>query len=81
LNKSTKGDNPNSPEGVVGDPKATLFSVGCGTKEERKNALEVKGDGSVIISGKDGSAVNMSNLANNMVTADEEDITIKGDTS
>lgn len=80
LNKSTKGDNPNSPEGVVGDPKATLFSVGYGTKGERKNALEVKGDGSLIISGKDGSAVNMSNLANNMATADEEDITIEGDT-
>lgn len=80
LNKSTKGDNPNSPEGVVGDPKATLFSVGCGTKEQRKNALEVKGDGSVIISGKDGSDVNIADLANNMVTADEEDITIKGDT-
>ena len=63
LNKSTKGDNPNSPEGVVGDPKATLFSVGCGTKEERKNALEVKGDGSVIISGKDGSDVNIADLA------------------
>lgn len=60
LNKSTKGDNPNSPEGVVGDPKATLFSVGCGTKEERKNALEVKGDGSVIISGKDGSNANIN---------------------
>ena len=60
LNKSTKGDNPNSPEGVVGDSKATLFSVGCGTKEERKNALEVKGDGSVIISGKDGSDVNIN---------------------
>lgn len=63
LNKSTKGDNPNSPEGVVGDPKATLFSVGCGTKENRKNALEVKGDGSVIISGKDGSDVNIADLA------------------
>lgn len=60
LNKSTKGDNPNSPEGIVGDPKATLFSVGCGTKEERKNALEVKGDGSVIISGKDCSDVNIN---------------------
>lgn len=60
LNKSTKGDNPNSPEGVIGDPKATLFSVGCGTKEERKNALEVKGDGSVIISGKDGSDTNIN---------------------
>ena len=67
LNKSTKGDNPNSPEGVVGDPKATLFSVGCGTKEERKNALEVKGDGSVIISGKDGSAVN---VVESMLTKD-----------
>lgn len=63
LNKSTKGDNPNSSEGVVGDPKATLFSVGCGTKGERKNALEVKGDGSVIISGKDGSDVNIADLA------------------
>ena len=60
MNKSTKGDNPNSPEGVVGDPKATLFSVGCGTKGERKNALEVKGDGSVIISGKDGSNANIN---------------------
>lgn len=60
LNKSTKGDNPNSPEGIVGDPKATLFSVGCGTKEDRKNALEVKGDGSVIISGKDGSDTNIN---------------------
>ena len=66
LNKSTKGDNPNIPEGVVGDPKATLFSVGCGTKEERKNALEVKGDGSVIISGKDGSDVNIADLAEKM---------------
>lgn len=63
LNKSTKGDNPNSPEGVVGDSKATLFSVECGTKGERKNALEVKGDGSVIISGKDGSDVNIADLA------------------
>ena len=63
LNKSTKGGNPNSPEGVVGDPKATLFSVGCGTKGERKNALEVKGDGSVIISKKDGSNVNIADLA------------------
>lgn len=63
LNKSTKGDNPNGPEGVVGDPKATLFSVGCGTKEERKNALEVKGDGSVIVSRKDGSDVNIADLA------------------
>ena len=57
LNKSTKGDNPNSPEGVVGDPNATLFSVGCGTKEERKNALEVKGD---------GSDVNIADLAEKM---------------
>lgn len=63
MNKSTKGNNPNSPEGVVGDPKATLFSVGCGTNGERKNALEVKGDGSVIISGKDGSDMNIADLA------------------
>ncbi len=63
LNKSTKGNNPNSPEGIVGDPKATLFSVGCGTKGERKNALEIKGDGSVIISGKDGSDVIINDLS------------------
>ena len=62
LNKSTKGDNPNSPEGVVGDPKATLFSVGCGTKEKRKNALEVKGDGSVIFSSKEGLNVSIDDL-------------------
>ena len=34
----------------------------------------------MIISGKDGSDVNIADLANNMVTADEEDITIEGDT-
>lgn len=73
LNKSTKGDDPNSPEGVVGDPKATLFSVGCGTKGERKNALEVKGDGSVIISGKDGSDVNVLDSVQKAVTYEGED--------
>lgn len=73
LNKSTKGNNPNSPEGIVGDPKATLFSVGCGTKGERKNALEVKGDGSVIISGKDGSDMNVSDSIQKTVVYEGED--------
>lgn len=53
LNKSTRGKHSNTPEGVVGDSEATLFSVGCGTSKGRKNALEVKGDGSVIISNGD----------------------------
>lgn len=55
LNKSTRGKHSNTPEGVVGDSEATLFSVGCGTSKGRKNALEVKGDGSVIISSDDTS--------------------------
>lgn len=53
LNESTRGKHSNTPEGVVGDSEATLFSVGCGTSKGRKNALEVKGDGSVIISNGD----------------------------
>lgn len=58
LNKSTRGSNPNSAEGVTSDPKATLFSVGNGDKNGRKNALEVKGDGSVIISDTKGGTIN-----------------------
>lgn len=54
MNKSTAAKDPNSAKGVCVDSDATLFSVGCGGSGERKNALEVKGDGSVIISGKDG---------------------------
>lgn len=50
LNKSTMGSKPNSPEGVVCDPNATLFSIGNGDKNGRKNAFEVKGNGSVLIS-------------------------------
>lgn len=72
LNKSTKGDNPNSPEGVVGDPKATLFSVGCGTKEERKNALEVKGDGSVIFSSKEGFNVSIDDLVGAIIAIQDQ---------
>ena len=72
LNKSTKGDNPNSPEGVVGDPKATLFSVGCGTKEERKNALEVKGDGSVIFSSKEGFNVSIDELIQAIIAIQDQ---------
>ena len=54
MNKSTAAKDPNSPKGVCVDSDATLFSVGCGGSGERKNALEVKGDGSVLISGEDG---------------------------
>lgn len=54
MNKSTAAKDPNSPKGVCVDSDATLFSVGCGGGGERKNALEVKGDGSVLISGEDG---------------------------
>lgn len=60
LNKSTRGDNSNSPEGVIGDSKATLFSIGCGTSKGRKNALEVKGDGSVLIPGADGTPIDVA---------------------
>ena len=72
LNKSTKGDNPNSPEGVVSDPNATLFSVGCGTKEERKNALEVKGDGSVIFSSKEGFNVSIDELIQAIIAIQDQ---------
>lgn len=65
LNESTRGKHSNTPEGVVGDSEATLFSVGCGTSKGRKNALEVKGDGSVIISNGD---TNM-NVANKIKEA------------
>lgn len=54
MNKSTAAKDPNSPKGVCADSDATLFSVGCGGSGERKNALEVKGDGSVLISGENG---------------------------
>lgn len=54
MNKSTAAKDPNSSKGVCVDPDATLFSVGCGGSGERKNALEVKGDGSVIIPGENG---------------------------
>ena len=54
MNKSTAAKDPNSSKGVCADPDATLFSVGCGGSGERKNALEVKGDGSVIIPGENG---------------------------
>lgn len=54
MNKSTAAKDPNSPKGVCIDSDATLFSVGCGGSGERKNALEVKGDGSVLISGENG---------------------------
>ena len=55
MNKSTAAKDPNSSKGVCVDPDATLFSVGYGGSGERKNALEVKGDGSVIIPGENGN--------------------------
>lgn len=51
LNDSTKGINTNTPEGVIKDSKGTLFSVGCGDHNGRRNAIEVKGDGTVNILG------------------------------
>lgn len=53
LNKSTKAKHSETADDIIGDSEATLFSVGCGTSKGRKNALEVKGDGSVIISNGD----------------------------
>lgn len=50
-NKSTRAKNPNDVEAISADSDATLFSVGCGTNKEGKNALEVKGDGSTEFMG------------------------------
>ena len=73
MNKSTAAKDPNSPKGVCVDPDATLFSVGCGGSGERKNALEVKGDGSVIVSGEDGDI----NVADKIKQAFDTDASIK----
>lgn len=51
LNDSIKGVDTNTPEGVIKDKQGTLFSVGCGDHKGRKNAIEVKGDGTVNILG------------------------------
>lgn len=64
LNKSTRGENPNNSESVIKDKNATLFSVGCGDHTERKNAFEVKGDGSVNISGIGNLQEELKKLAN-----------------
>lgn len=68
MNKSTAAKDPNSSKGVCVDPDATLFSVGCGGNGERKNALEVKGDGSVIIPGENGN-INIADDFSSVMTA------------
>ena len=73
MNKSTAAKDPNSPKGVCVDPDATLFSVGYGGSGERKNALEVKGNGSVIVSGENGDI----NVADKIKQALDTDASIK----
>ena len=73
MNKSTAAKDPNSSKGVCVDPDATLFSVGCGGSGERKNALEVKGDGSVIIPGENGNI----NIADKIKQAFDADASIE----
>lgn len=73
MNKSTAAKDPNSSKGVCVDPDATLFSVGCGGSGERKNALEVKGDGSVIIPGENGDI----NIADKIKQAFDVDASIE----
>lgn len=73
MNKSTAAKDPNSLKGVCVDPDATLFSVGCGGSGERKNALEVKGDGSVIIPGENGNI----NIADKIKQAFDTDASIE----
>ena len=73
MNKSTAAKDPNSSKGVCADPDATLFSVGCGGSGERKNALEVKGDGSVIIPGENGDI----NIADKIKQAFDTDASIE----
>lgn len=73
MNKSTAAKDPNSPKGVCVDSDATLFSVGYGGSGERKNALEVKGDGSVMVSGENGDI----NVADKIKQALDTDASIK----
>lgn len=73
MNKSTAAKDPNSQKGVCVDPDATLFSVGCGGSGERKNALEVKGDGSVIIPWENGNI----NIADKIKQAFDTDASIE----
>lgn len=73
MNKSTAAKDPNSPKGVCVDSDATLFSVGYGGSGERKNALEVKGDGSVMVSGKNGDI----NVADKIKQALDTDASIE----
>ena len=55
LNKSTVGDvDTFATSKVVDSSKATLFSVGNGTKDQRKNIIELKANGDVYINGIGG---------------------------
>ena len=54
LNKSTIDPDNFTSRDVVKSSKATLFSIGNGTEEERKNVIEIKGNGDVYINGVAG---------------------------
>ena len=54
LNKSTRDKNNFTTPEVVSSSTATLFSVGNGSDGIRKNIIELKADGTVLISGVGG---------------------------
>lgn len=54
LNKSTRDKNNFTTPEVVSSGTATLFSVGNGSDGIRKNIIELKADGTVLISGVGG---------------------------
>ena len=54
LNKSTIDPDNFTSRDVVKSSKATLFSIGNGTEEERRNVIEIKGNGDVYINGVAG---------------------------
>lgn len=60
FNKSTESDNT---------AEATLFSVGSGTRDVRKNVLEVKKNGDVYIEGIGGTLQNLLNSLNNTIAS------------
>lgn len=54
LNKSTIDPDNFTSKDVVKSSKATLFSIGNGTDEQRRNVIEIKGNGDVYINGVAG---------------------------
>ena len=54
LNKSTIDPDNFTSRDVVKSSTATLFSIGNGTEEERRNVIEIKGNGDVYINGVAG---------------------------